>query len=460
MSVKDKIYFRLQGGGSIVFIELSDGSSTTNIQVVVDKTMPNFEEISKCGVACSFKIVGTFVKSPGKGQLIEIACKDPAIHSVKIYGVTDQGSYPLAKKHHKPETLREIAHLRPRSNLIGAMSRVRNNLALATHLFFQSRGFLYVHTPIITASDCEGAGEMFQVTTVLPSKEKTKDQIPAVKDKNTIDYEKDFFKKPAYLTVSGQLAVENYACALSNVYTFGPTFRAEVSHTSRHLSEFWMIEPEMAFADIHDNMGIAEDYLKFLITYSLENNMPELEFFDKRVKKGIIEYLQSIQSAKFARMTYNEIIDALLEAEKGGKKFENKVEWGIDLNSEHERYIAEELVKGPVIAYNYPKDIKSFYMKENDDGKTCASMDVLVPQIGEIIGGSQREDILEVLEKKIETLGLDKESYWWYLELRKYGTVPHSGFGLGFERVIMMVTGIQNIRDVIPYPRFPGNAEF
>lgn len=389
-----------------------------------------------------------------------MVCKDPAEHSVTIYGKSDQAVYPLAKKHHKPETLRDIAHLRPRSNLIGAMSRVRNNLALATHLYFQSRGFLYIHTPCITASDCEGAGEMFQVTTVLPSKDKPISEVPIIKDKNVIDYQKDFFKKPAYLTVSGQLAVENYACALSNVYTFGPTFRAEVSHTSRHLSEFWMIEPEMAFADIFDNMDIAEDYLKFMINYVLENNRSELEFFDQRVKKGIIQYLEGISNAKFARMTYTDIIDTLLKAQEGGKVFDNKVEWGIDLNSEHERYIAEEFVKGPVISYNYPKDIKSFYMKANDDGKTVASMDILVPQIGEIIGGSQREDILEVLEQKIDALGLDKESYWWYLELRKFGTVPHSGFGLGFERMIMMVTGIQNIRDVIPYPRYPGNAEF
>ncbi len=410
--------------------------------------------------------------------------------------------------------LREICHLRPRTNTISCVARIRNSLAYATHLFFQNRGFLYVHTPIITGSDCEGAGEMFQVTTLLPKPHEKFDKIPLKKD-GSIDYQNDFFGKPTFLTVSGQLAVENYACALSDVYTFGPTFRAENSHTTRHLAEFWMIEPEMCFADIHDDMECAENYLKFCLKYVLENNMDDLKFIDAQIEKGIIERLRNVTENEFKRLSYTEGIDILKaavekdkslfkeevkkvkkekkpkeakdgnkektdeekKAEEAQKAEEKKKEeeekakaklvldkrniyWGMDMASEHERYLTEEVFKKPIIVYNYPAEIKSFYMRLNDDGKTVAAMDILVPKIGEIIGGSQREERFDVLIKKIEELKLDVSSYWWYLELRKYGSVPHCGFGLGFERLVMMATGLENIRDVIPYPRYPGHSEY
>ena len=444
------------------------------------------------------------IKSPAKGQLFELqVCKVDRGHFAKILGQCDPKAYPLAKKHHTQEYLREIAHLRPRTNLIGAMTRVRNNLAYATHQFFQTRGFQYIHTPIITASDCEGAGQMFQVTTILPEPHEKISKIPtnapekpkAEKKKapakteaktdevaaevveakpkeevkaepvpfheKTINYKKDLFGKPSFLTVSGQLSVENYCCALSDVYTFGPTFRAENSHTTRHLSEFWMIEPELAFATLEDNMQCAEDYLKFCLSYVMKNNAEELEFFDKFVEKGLVARLQQVVDTPFKKVTYTEAVEILEELIKEEKvKFENKVFWGVDLASEHEKHLTEKVFGGPIILYNYPKDIKAFYMKVNPDQKTVQAMDVLVPRIGEIIGGSASEENLERLDKRIEECKLEKQAYWWYRQLREYGTVPHCGFGLGFERLVMMATGIENIRDVIPFPRAPGQAEF
>ena len=408
----------------------------------------------------------------------------------------------------KLETLREICHLRPRTNTISCVARVRNSLAYATHLFFQTRGFYYIHTPIITSSDCEGAGEMFQVTTVLP-KPHEKGTAPITKE-GLVDYKQDFFGKPSFLTVSGQLAVENYACALSDVYTFGPTFRAEVSHTTRHLAEFWMIEPELCFGDIYDDMELAESYLKYCLKYVLEHNMDDLLFFDEQIEKGIVERLRNVVENDFKRIAYTEAIEILKEAVTKDKKLfaedkpkvkkEKKNEkpanesstpstdevkanpephvgetkkdvkdasqdkrnifWGMDMASEHERYLTETVFKQPIIVFNYPKEIKSFYMRQNEDGKTVAAMDILVPKIGEIIGGSQREERLELLEKRLDEIGMARESYWWYLELRKFGSVPHAGFGLGFERLVMMATGLENIRDVIPYPRYPGHSEF
>eukprot|EP00331_Platyophrya_macrostoma_P027055 CAMPEP_0176456582 /NCGR_PEP_ID=MMETSP0127-20121128/31377_1 /TAXON_ID=938130 /ORGANISM="Platyophrya macrostoma, Strain WH" /LENGTH=527 /DNA_ID=CAMNT_0017846575 /DNA_START=53 /DNA_END=1636 /DNA_ORIENTATION=+ len=464
---------RPQAKETLVFIELTDGTTPGSLQVVVDQTMPNFKECVKCDVATSFRITGKVVKSPAKGQNIELQVNNAESHLVKILGVnSDPKFYPLAKKGHTYETLREIAHLRPRTRFIGSIARIRNALAFATHLYFQNRGFLYVHTPIVTASDCEGAGEMFQVTTLLPEHNKSIKEVPLVDKKDIVDYNKDFFKAPAYLTVSGQLAVENYCCALSNVYTFGPTFRAEKSNTSRHLAEFWMIEPEMAFADLQDNFELAEGYLRFCLQYILQNYMDELEYLEKEHERkakedkktpppSLIANLKLVAGTPFKKLTYTEGVEICLQDEKDGKvKFENKLSWGVDLNSEHERYLAEQVVKGPVILYNYPKDIKAFYMKLNEDEKTVQAMDILIPQIGEVIGGSVREDNLERLDKRIDEMKLDKESYWWYRDLRKYGSVPHCGFGLGFERLIMMVTGVENIRDVIPYPRYPGHAEF
>lgn len=448
---------RKQGGGSLCFVVLSDGSTATNLQVVVESTVENFDQVLKCGAGCSFKFRGLVVESPAKGQKVELQVKDPARgDKVEVFGVTDAAKYPLAKKEHTREYLREIAHLRPRSQLMGAVSRVRSQLAMATHRFFQERGYLYVHTPIITASDCEGAGEMFSVSTLLP--EDKKSSVPTNKE-GGVDYAKDFFSRHAYLTVSGQLAVEPYCCALSDVYTFGPTFRAENSHTSRHLAEFWMVEPEIAFATLEDNMEIAEAYIKFCVKSCLDNCSADIDWFEKNQESGLRGRLENILAAPFGRVTYTDAI-VMLQKEQEKAQFQEKVEWGMDLGSEHERYLTEQIMKKPVIVYNYPKDIKAFYMKVNEDGKTVRAMDVLVPKIGELVGGSQREDNLEKLDKMITEKGLDIASYWWYRELREYGTIPHSGFGLGFERLIMLVTGIENIRDTIPYPRYPGHAEF
>jgi asparaginyl-tRNA synthetase len=428
------------------FAEVNDGSTLSNFQVILNPDLPDYEKIlSHLSTGVSVAVVGKIVENPGKEQAWEMQAK-----SLTIIGTCDPEVYPLQKKRHSFEFLRSIAHLRPRTNTLGAITRLRNSLAFATHLFYQQKGFLYLHTPVITASDCEGAGKMFRVTTLDPS---ATPHLP----NGQVDYSQDFFGKPAYLTVSGQLNGEIYASALSDVYTFGPTFRAENSNTSRHLAEFWMIEPEMAFADINDNMDNAEEYLKFVLKYALDNCAEDMEFFDKHVSTGLIERLQHVINTPFERATYSYAVRIL---EKSGKNFEYPVKWGLDLQSEHERYLAEEFFAKPVILTDYPKQIKAFYMRDNSDNKTVAAMDVLVPKIGEIIGGSQREERLDVLEHKLKAGGLSPDDYWWYLELRKYGTVPHAGYGVGFERLIQFVSGMENIRDVIPFPRYPGKAEF
>ncbi len=428
------------------FIEINDGSTLSNFQVIANPDIPNYEKtINSLSTGVSVAITGTIVESPGKNQQFEMKAK-----TITIIGECNPEVYPLQKKRHSFEFLRTIAHLRPRTNTLGAVTRVRNALAFATHLFYQQRGFLYIQTPIITASDCEGAGKMFRVSTLDPN------ATPRLPD-GQIDFAQDFFGKPAYLTVSGQLNGEIYACALSDIYTFGPTFRAENSNTSRHLAEFWMIEPEMAFADIHDNMDNAEAYLKFVFNYILEHCPEDMQFFDKHVSTGLIERLEHVIKTPFERTTYTYAVRIL---EKSGKNFEYPVKWGSDLQSEHERYLAEEFFAKPVIVTDYPKQIKAFYMRANNDNKTVAAMDVLVPKVGEIIGGSQREERLDILEHKLKEVGLSPSDYWWYLELRKYGSVPHAGYGVGFERLVQFATGMENIRDVIPFPRFPGKADF
>lgn len=430
---------------SFAFVEVNDGSTLSNFQVVVNADLPNYEEIiAQLSTGASLVAKGTIVESPGQNQAIEMHAKE-----IQVIGTCPE-TYPMQKKRHTLEFLRSIAHLRPRTNTIGAVMRVRNALGYATHRFFQENGFMWVHTPIITGSDCEGAGKMFRVTTL------DLDKAPRSKE-GAVDFSQDFFSHPSYLTVSGQLNGEAYACAFSDIYTFGPTFRAENSNTSRHLAEFWMIEPEMAFADIVDNMDCAESYLKYVLKYALENCAEDLEFFDKFVSNGLIERLQKVADTPFERLTYTAAVSIL---EKSGKTFEYPVAWGVDLQSEHERFLAEEYFLKPVILTDYPSKIKSFYMRENADGKTVAAMDILVPKIGEIVGGSQREERLDVLVEKIRANNLKEEDYWWYLELRKYGSVPHAGYGVGFERLIQFVTGVENIRDVIPFPRYPGNAEF
>jgi len=432
--------------GKFTFLEVNDGSKLANLQVIADADMSGYDQvIPTLTTGAAVSIAGTLVESPGKGQAFELRAE-----KIELIGSCDSEDYPLQKKRHSFEFLRTIAHLRPRTNTIGAVTRVRNALAFATHKFFNENGFNYIQTPIITGSDCEGAGQMFQVTTL------DQKNVPKVKD-GSVDYSKDFFEKPAYLTVSGQLEVECFACAMCDVYTFGPTFRSEQSHTSRHLSEFWMIEPELAFADINDDMDCAEKYVKYILKYILENCAEDLEFFNKFIDKKLLERLKLVIETPFERLDYTKAIEIL---QKSGKKFEYPVEWGKDLQSEHERYLAEEHFQKPVFIFNYPKEIKSFYMRVNKDDKTVAAMDLLVAGVGELIGGSQREERLDVLEKRMDELGLDKENYWWYLELRKYGSVPHAGFGLGFERLVQFATGMENIRDVIPFPRHPGNVEF
>ena len=538
------------GGGNFCFIDLNDGSTIKNLQIIVNKDVPNYSDLIKEGIGSCIQFRGEIVKSPGNKQPIEMKVENKEGVYVKIMGTCKQGEYPLmvgkeAKKM-KLETLRDICHLRPRTNVISSVTRIRNNLAYATHIYFQNRGFLYIHTPEITSSDCEGAGSMFQVTTLLPPP-KEKCNLKLTKE-GLVDYKDDFFSKATYLTVSGQLEVENFACAMCDVYTFGPTFRAEVSHTSRHLAEFWMIEPEMCFADLFDDIECGENYLKFCLKYVLENNKNDLEFLDKVVEKGLIERLKNVVENDFKRLPYTEAIELLKQAVAKDKKLfvekkeltkeekeklaqekkakaeakkqakankkkakeqakeggdrENKKEdekkeepkeepkkeepkkeepkkedkkaeepkekkedyrnifWGMDLASIHERYLTEQVFKKPVILYNYPKEIKSFYMKQNPDGKTVAAADILVPKIGEIIGGSQREEDYDKLLTRMKELNMDIENYKWYLDLRRFGSVPHAGFGLGFERLVMMATGIENIRDVIPYPRFPGHADF
>jgi asparaginyl-tRNA synthetase len=419
------------------FLEINDGSCLKGIQVIIDVGVPGSEQIPMMATGASVEVTGKLIASQGKGQKWEIQATE-----VKLVGAVDE-TYPLQKKGHTPEFLRSIAHLRARSNLFGSVFRTRSKLAYAVHQFFHERDFVYVHTPIITASDCEGAGEMFRVTT-----------LPQGKDG---DSAADFFGKSAFLTVSGQLEGETFACALSNIYTFGPTFRAENSHTARHASEFWMIEPEMAFCNLEADMDLAEENVKFLCNYVLENCSDDLELFGKFVDKQLHERLQSVVERPFQRFTYAEAVDILL---KSGKKFEYEVAHGQNLQSEHERYLTEEHCKCPVTVYNYPKGIKPFYMRVNDDDATVAAMDVLVPGIGEIVGGSQREERLDVLKANMAKHGLSEEAYWWYIDLRRYGTVPHAGYGMGFERMLMFVTGVHNIRDVIPFARTPGNAEF
>ncbi|MBM7871938.1 asparaginyl-tRNA synthetase [Clostridium pascui] len=426
------------------FIELNDGSFFKNVQIVFDDKLDNFVEITKLAISSSLTVEGKLVATPNSKQAFEL-------HASKIIieGLSSS-DYPLQKKRHTVEFLRTIAHLRPRSNMFSAVFRVRSLAAFAIHKFFNERAFVYVHTPIITGSDCEGAGEMFKVTTL------DLNNIPKTED-GSIDFSKDFFGKESNLTVSGQLSAETYALAFRNVYTFGPTFRAENSNTARHAAEFWMIEPEMAFADLHDDMDLAEDMVKYVINYVMENAPEEMEFFNNFVDKGLFERLNNVVNSEFKRVSYTEAVELLKNC---GENFEYPVEWGIDLQTEHERYLTEKIFKKPVFVTDYPKDIKAFYMRLNDDNKTVAAADLLVPGVGEIIGGSQREERLDVLERRMEELGLKKEDYWWYLELRKYGGTKHAGFGLGFERIIMYITGISNIRDVIPYPRTTGSAEF
>ncbi len=428
------------------FVEINDGSSLANLQVIINSNLPHYnEKIKKINTGTAVAIEGNLVESPAKGQRIELHAE-----SVDIIGDCDPETYPLQKKRHSFEFLRTIGHLRMRTNTLGAVMRVRNACANAIHQFFQSRGFLWVHTPIITASDCEGAGELFTVTTL------SLEEITQQKDKQ-ITYKDDFFGRHTYLTVSGQLEAEIMAMAFTNVYTFGPTFRAENSNTSRHLAEFWMVEPEMAFCDLEGDQNLAEEFLKYIFKYVLEKCPEDMEFFNQRINNNVLKNAENIINEEFARITYTEAIDLL---EKSGKNFEFPVAWGMDLQSEHERYLAEEYFKKPVIVTNYPKDIKAFYMRLNDDGKTVAAMDILAPGIGEIVGGSQREERLDVLQARIEELKINPEPLWWYLELRKYGSVPHSGFGLGFDRLVQFITGMDNIRDVIPFPRTPMNAEF
>lgn len=428
------------------FVEVNDGSSMAGLQVVVSQDVPGYSEtMPQVHTGASVEISGTLVESPAKGQRIELKASE-----IQIYGTADPETYPLQKKRHSFEFLRTIGHLRSRTNTLGAVFRVRNACATAIHTFFQERGFLWVHTPIITASDCEGAGELFTVTTL------NLNQVPLT-DSNSIDYEQDFFGKPAYLTVSGQLEAEIMAMAFTNVYTFGPTFRAENSNTSRHLAEFWMVEPEIAFCNLDGNMDLAEAFLKYIFRYVLEHCPEDMEFFNQRIDNTVLATADNIINNEFARITYTEAIEQL---EKATKKFEFPVSWGLDLQSEHERYLAEELFKKPVIVTDYPAAIKAFYMRLNDDGKTVRAMDILAPKIGEIVGGSQREERLEVLERRIDELGMPKDELWWYLDLRRFGTVPHAGFGLGFERVVQFMTGMANIRDVIPFPRAPLSADF
>ena len=434
----------LRDSKSFGFIELNDGTFFKNIQIVYDDTLSNFNEISKLSISSSVCVTGTLVKTEGAKQAFEVKASN-----VEIYDLSDS-DYPLQKKRHTFEYLRTIAHLRPRTNTFNAVFRVRSVAAYAIHKFFQERNFVYVHSPIITSSDAEGAGEMFRVTNF------DLNNLPKTEDGN-VDDSKDFFGKRAHLTVSGQLDVENYAFAFRNVYTFGPTFRAENSNTVKHAAEFWMIEPEICFADLKDDMDLAEDMLKFVVSYVLENCLEEMEFFNNFIDKTLLDRLNNIVNSEFGRISYT---DAVKELEKVNDKFEYKVSWGCDLQTEHERYLSEVIFKKPVFVTDYPMDIKAFYMKQNPDGKTVAAADLLAPGIGEIIGGSQREENLEKLEKRMDELGLNKEDYWWYLDLRRFGSVTHSGFGLGFERLLMYITGMQNIRDVIPFPRTPKTCEF
>ncbi len=447
VTVKGWVRTRRDSKAGLSFLHVHDGSCFDPIQVVAPSALANYQaDILRLTTGCAVEVDGALVPSEGKGQRFEIKAA-----SVRVVGwVEDPDTYPISPKRHTYEYLREVAHLRPRTNTFGAVARVRHTLAQAIHRFYHERGYYWVHTPIITASDTEGAGELFRVSTLdLVNLPRTED--------GQIDFTQDFFGRQSYLTVSGQLNVETYCLALSRVYTFGPTFRAENSNTSRHLAEFWMIEPEIAFADLNDNAKLAEDFLRYIFRAVLTERADDMAFFAERVDKTCIDRLEKFLSSSFERMTYTEAIAAL---EKSGRRFEFPVRWGIDMQSEHERYLTEELAGRPVVVTNYPKEIKAFYMRLDDDGKTVAAMDVLAPGIGEIIGGSQREERLDVLDARIDEMGLDKRTYWWYRDLRRYGTVPHAGFGLGFERAMNYVTGLGNIRDVIPFPRAPKSAEF
>lgn len=447
----------LRAQSSVTFIEVNDGSCLSNMQCVMNSDAEGYDQV-KSGLittGASIWIQGNVVPSQGSKQKVELK-----VNKIVLVGKSDP-SYPIQKKRVSREFLRTKAHLRPRTNTFGAVARVRNALAYATHKFFQENGFIWISSPIITASDCEGAGEQFCVTTLIPSSreaaESPVDAIPKTKD-GLIDWSQDFFEKPAFLTVSGQLNAETYATALSDVYTFGPTFRAENSNTSRHLAEFWMIEPELAFADLKDDMACATAYLQYVVRYILDNCKEDMDFFNTWIEKGIIDRLSTVAERDFVQLSYTDAIELLIKAKK---KFEFPVKWGCDLQSEHERYLTEEAFGGcPVIVSDYPKEIKAFYMRQNDDGRTVAAMDMLVPRIGELIGGSQREERLEYLEGRLDELKLNRDSYWWYLDLRHYGSVPHAGFGLGFERLVQFATGVENIRDAIPFPRTPGSAEF
>ena len=429
---------------SVTFVQITDGSTLQDLQIVIDEDNTDHDSASGLTTGCSVSVEGVLVESPGQGQKYEVQAK-----TLTILGDSDPETYPLQKKRHSPEFLREIAHLRPRTNTFGAMARVRNSVAYAIHSFFQDRDFQFIQTPIITASDAEGAGSMFQVTTL--------DLNDVPKESGTVRHEDDFFGKPAFLTVSGQLEAEIFAMALSDVYTFGPTFRAENSNTSRHLAEFWMVEPEVAFCQLDGLTELAEDFLKHLSRHVLDNCQEDMEFFNKWYDDSTIATLEEIANSEFERITYTEAVKLL---EGSGEKFEFPVSWGTDLQSEHERYLTEQKIQKPVIVTDYPKDIKAFYMRLNDDGETVRAMDVLVPRIGEIIGGSQREERRDVLEIRMSEAGISHDEYSWYLDLRSYGTVPHSGFGLGFERTVQFLTGVTNIRDVIPFPRTPKSAEF
>jgi len=436
---------RRDSKGGFSFVEVNDGSCLSGLQIIADQGLPNYEdEVFKLQTGCSIQASGTLAESPGKGQKVELKAA-----SIRMLGWADPETYPLQKKRHSFEFLRTIAHLRPRTNTFGAVARVRNAMARAIHAFFQERGFIYLHSPIITGSDCEGAGEMFKVTTF--------DLNHAPEKNGKIDFSSDFFGAPANLTVSGQLEAEIYALAMGDVYTFGPTFRAENSNTSRHLAEFWMVEPEMAFCDLDGDVELAVAFLKWIFSSVLSDCREDMAFFNRFVDPSVLPTLEDLIAKDFQVMSYTEGVEIL---KKSREAFEFPVDWGADLQSEHERYLCEEVIHGPVVLIDYPKEIKAFYMKVNPNGKTVRAMDVLVPKIGEIIGGSQREDDYDTLLGRIQEAGLRPEDYWWYLDLRKYGSVPHAGFGLGFERLIQFVTGLSNIRDVIPFPRTPGNLAF
>ena len=433
-----------RGSKKFSFIEVNDGSTVQNIQVIADGNLSNYSDIEKLTVGCSVRVDGKLVKSPGKGQSVEVHAD-----KISVYGLADPEKYPLQKKATSREFLRQIAHLRPRTDTFGAVFRVRNILTFAIHKFFQERGFVYVHTPIITATECEGGAEMFQVSTLDYANQPVKD--------GNIDFSQDFFGKPAKLTVSGQLEGELFASALTDIYTFGPTFRAENSQTPRHLAEFWMVEPEMAFCDLEEDITLSEEFLKYIFNYVLENSEEDLLFLAKRNEVDILKQLQKVVDSRFNKITYTEAVELL---KNSGKSFEYPADWGKDLQTEHERYLAEEKFRGPVVVTDFPKEIKAFYMRLNDDEKTMRAMDILLPGIGEIIGGSQREERLDFLQDRMKEMGLNEDDYWWYLDIRRFGTVPHAGFGLGFERALQFATGMSNIRDVIPFPRVPNNAEF